>query len=447
MKQVKMWNTEDCFPEPYLSWVKTYGGIVHYRVITKEQVQVTDPKAVQSILTTQSTAFPRDSFRRGNFENLLAGQGLLRSEGSIHDTQRKVLNGSLGVIYGQTLRWCSSVLDAAIVNGTPVNLTTELPKLTLNVIGFAAFDYDFHANPAAGLAYEELGHPLPLIFYVCISVIPALNHLPLPSLQRLNKARETLLRIVGDVIDHKLQAKADPMRPKDLLDLMLDAKVDSRDAIVHTMKFMFAGHETTSSALNWVIHRLTSHPTVGVKVREECQRVWVKYGAFDDWDALMELTYTTAVIQETLRLHPVACFLGRRVAVQDCNVPLSDGSSAFIPKGTIVLIPTFRAMHRDPKYWSQPQDFLPERFLHGSDEFLRDLKLRDGKNHPFHYLPFSFGSKNCIGQRLAMAELQVVIATLVTKYEFTPTPQTDTHHVFTGVTIHPVKLEMAVRPL
>ncbi|KAG9407209.1 hypothetical protein AC1031_001909 [Aphanomyces cochlioides] len=211
--------------------------MVHYRVLAKEQVRVNDPKAVQSILTTQAAIFPRDSTTRMLFQNMLGGDGLFSSEGSVHDNQRKVLNGSssasqvkasLGIIYSQTLRWCSSVLDAAIADGTPVNLSTTMPKLTLNVLGLAAFDYDFAANPAAGKACEEMGRPIPMFLVTLVAAFTAAT----------TRGKRSC------AIENKLQAKADPTRPKDLLDRMLDAKVDSRDAIVHTMTFMFAGHET-----------------------------------------------------------------------------------------------------------------------------------------------------------------------------------------------------------
>ncbi|KAG9408275.1 hypothetical protein AC1031_022150 [Aphanomyces cochlioides] len=84
-------------------------------------------------------------------------------------------------------------------------------------------------------------------------------------------------------------------------------------------------------------------------------------------------------------------------------------------KGTTIHF-NMAAMHRNPKYWTTPESFLPERFIEGTPEWNEDLALRGGKSHTFHYMPFSMGSKGCIGQKFVMAELQLVVATLVSKY-------------------------------
>ncbi|CAK4615177.1 unnamed protein product [Aphanomyces euteiches] len=103
------------------------------------------------------------------------------------------------------------------------------------------------------------------------------------------------------------------------------------------------------------------------------------------------------------------------------------------------------AMGRNPKYWTSPERFLPDRFIEGTAEWKADLALRGGKSHAFSFIPFSAGSKNCIGQRFAMAEIQLIVATLMSKYDFTPTANMSTRHEFGSITVKPLNIEMTVR--
>ncbi|KAH9143362.1 hypothetical protein AeRB84_012637 [Aphanomyces euteiches] len=128
-----------------------------------------------------------------------------------------------------------------------------------------------------------------------------------------------------------------------------------------------------------------------------------------------------------MRLNTVIFSMIHRTAVENDNVPMSDGSIIFMPKGTTMQT-NLASIHRNPKYWTNPDSFIPDRFVEGTPEWDADLALRGGKSHAFHYMPFSFGSKSCIGQRFAMAEMQ-----------------TDMRHVFGGIALKPVNVEMSLR--
>ncbi|KAF0722707.1 hypothetical protein Ae201684_018188 [Aphanomyces euteiches] len=104
-------------------------------------------------------------------------------------------------------------------------------------------------------------------------------------------------------------------------------------------------------------------------------------------------------------------------------------------------------MHRNPQYWSQPEVYLPERFIEGTDAFLADKALRNGQGNTYYYMPFSVGAKNCIGMRFAMAELQVVVATLLLQYSFRLTDQANVNPKMVGVSIKPVHLDMTVHSI
>ncbi|CAK4215047.1 unnamed protein product [Aphanomyces euteiches] len=104
-------------------------------------------------------------------------------------------------------------------------------------------------------------------------------------------------------------------------------------------------------------------------------------------------------------------------------------------------------MHRNPKYWSNPDAFVPNRFMEDTKEWKADLELRGGKNHAFIFMPLGAGSKQCIGYRFALAKMQVIVATLLSKFDFKLTNQADLRPVFNFLSLQPANLEVLVSPV
>ncbi|RHY24863.1 hypothetical protein DYB32_008652 [Aphanomyces invadans] len=386
--------------------------------------------------------------------------------------------------------------------GQAVNLHKRFAvftKLTMDIIGVSAFSYNFDAlapvDPTATAprgthgsasqisvmeALELLLTPPSLLYVVGIFFLPFFPHWPLPPQNRRRRAKRKLFQVVDAVLEAKLAPSRPPptaattpsRKMLDLVDLMLeesnDPKVSLDEARMHVMTFMLAGHETTSSMLSWVFAVLAQHPTEEAKARAECRQVLAANNDSWDWKALGELKYTTAVIHEVLRLFPTASQLSTRVCIEDNYMPTSETTTAgdtktyFIPKGATVVVHT-GSLHRNPKYWSQPNEFLPgkchhreqfsattdacprvERFLEGSALFEADKALRGGQGNAFFYMPFSAGPKNCIGMRFAMAELQVVVAALLTRHSFRLTNNANVLPTMVGVTMRPRHLDMTV---
>ncbi|CAK4201539.1 unnamed protein product [Aphanomyces euteiches] len=244
------------------------------------------------------------------------------------------------------------------------------------------------------------------LMLIGIFTIPGFTSFPIPSLIKRRQAQDTLKKLLMQVIHDKLAAPLSNT-PKDLLDMILP-HATPQEAVCLTVTFILAGHDTSSHTLGFVFGMLNSHPQAIAGIRAEYNKVISKYRSLKSWDAVAELVYTQAVIQETLRINSVAFSLIQRAAEANDTVPMSDGSTVFIPKN-------------------------------------EDLALWGGKSHTFHYMPFSMGSKGCIGQKFAMAELQLVVATLVSKYDFAPTAKMNIRQEFGGITTRPVHVEMTVR--
>ncbi|KAK7870826.1 hypothetical protein R5R35_014415 [Gryllus longicercus] len=190
------------------------------------------------------------------------------------------------------------------------------------------------------------------------------------------------------------------------LDLLLlaarDGSLSDSDIREEVDTFMYAGHDTTEAAISFALSHLPSHPDVQEKIWEELKSVF-------DWSQplqpttqqLSELKYLEMVIKEVLRLNPPVPVILRDIT-EDEKLP----SSHVMPNGTVMIISPWAA-HRNPEVFPDPEKFDPERF--SADETAR--------RHPYAFLPFSAGPRNCIGQRFAMLEMKSVLAKAIWNFE------------------------------
>ncbi|EEC17407.1 cytochrome P450, putative, partial [Ixodes scapularis] len=146
--------------------------------------------------------------------------------------------------------------------------------------------------------------------------------------------------------------------------------------------FMFAGHDTTAMAIAWNCYLIALHPEVQKKVQEELDMVLGEHKTEDiSTENLKDLKYLECVVKESQRLCPSVPVIGRTV-----TKPFTLGNYV-LPEGTSVEIFIY-GLHRDPEVFPDPEVFDPDRFL------LENCASR----HPFAFIPFSAGSRNCIGK-------------------------------------------------
>ncbi|CAN7938530.1 unnamed protein product [Ixodes hexagonus] len=160
-----------------------------------------------------------------------------------------------------------------------------------------------------------------------------------------------------------------------------------------------AGNDTTTAAMCWTLNLLGHNPDVQAKVHKELDEIFSSnHGDEITADDLRKMKYLECCLKEALRLYPSFPVIGRLLDEE----LIMDGHK--VPKGVMCFISIF-SLHRNPKYFKDPESFMPERFL--SDE----IKSR----HPYSYIPFSGGSKNCIGQKFAMIEMKLLLAKVLRK--------------------------------
>ncbi|XP_054422118.1 cytochrome P450 4V2 [Pteronotus mesoamericanus] len=186
------------------------------------------------------------------------------------------------------------------------------------------------------------------------------------------------------------------------LDLLLNVADDEGRKLSHddireeVDTFMFEGHDTTSSAMNWSLYLLGCYPEVQKKLDNELDEVFGKSDRPCTLEDLKKLKYLECVIKETLRLFPPVPFFARHIN-EDCNIVGYN-----IAKGSQALIIPY-SLHRDPRHFPDPEEFRPERF------FPENSMGR----HAYAYLPFSAGPRNCIGQKFAIMEEKAVLSCIL----------------------------------
>ncbi|PRD21810.1 UNVERIFIED_CONTAM: Cytochrome P450 3A8 [Trichonephila clavipes] len=185
--------------------------------------------------------------------------------------------------------------------------------------------------------------------------------------------------------------------------------LSTNELIAQCVIFFLAGFETTASTLAFVSFYLALNPDVQDKLVAEIDET-VKAGNSElTYEAIQNMKYLDNVISETLRINPPSARL-ERVASEDYK--LGD-TGIVIPKHTIVTIPIY-AIHRDPKYFPDPEKFDPDRFT--PEERV--------KRSPYVFMPFGAGPRNCVGMRFALVEVKVCLAYVLSNFKIKKSPQT-----------------------
>jgi pentalenene oxygenase len=166
---------------------------------------------------------------------------------------------------------------------------------------------------------------------------------------------------------------------------------------------MLAGGETTSAAVTWSWHLLTTHPEILAAVRAETDAVLG--GAVAGWDHLPRLDLTARVVREALRLYPSAWALPRV-----CTRPVTLAGRT-LPPGTMVVLSPY-ILHRRPDLYPHPARFDPARWL------------TPAPDHRSSYLPFGAGATRCIGEEFGLAESTLILATTAARWTLSPDPGT-----------------------
>uniref|UniRef100_A0A8C6LD53 unspecific monooxygenase n=1 Tax=Nothobranchius furzeri TaxID=105023 RepID=A0A8C6LD53_NOTFU len=234
------------------------------------------------------------------------------------------------------------------------------------------------------------------------------------SLQKIKSNRDSSKKQVQKEILikslHELVQRDDPIsgqRYSNLNISLIPTGLNDHEILSQSMIFIFAGYETSSSSLTFLAHSLATNPEVMKKLQEEIDATFPNKAPIE-YQALMEMEYLDCVINESLRIYPIAPRL-ERVAKASVEI-----NGLLIPKDMVVLVPTW-PIHRDPELWPEPEKFKPERFSKANKE----------KIDPYTYMPFGAGPRNCIGMRFALVMMKLAIVEILQRYSFSVCKETE----------------------
>ncbi|WP_433192184.1 cytochrome P450 [Nocardia sp. CA-107356] len=285
-------------------------------------------------------------------------------------------------------------------NDQIVDVWSATRKLTAAVIADTIFGASLPAHHL-----ERMVNALTTIIdgSVTQTVMPAAwRRLPLPANRHYRAAKAQVRRIVHDITADRHPGDGDQ---GSLISALVAAEISTADLANEIAMLFVAGYETTASTLAWALHLLAKHPDVEHRLHAEVQMVLG--GAPAGYDHLTDLDLTARVITESLRLHPPAWVITRKVTSD------TELGGHNLSAGTTLLYSPHIIHHRSDLY-HQPDRFDVDRWLPGHAS-----NLPRGA-----YIPFGHGARRCIGEHFATMEATLALATIIARWELRPIPGT-----------------------
>jgi cytochrome P450 len=381
---------------------REYGDVVRVRFLLWPTYLLFHPDAVRHVLQEKHSNYGKDLYTYRMLKPVV-GDGLVTNDGPSWLRQRRLMQPLFHrqrlAEFGQiATAACDRMLDGwadRARRGEPVDLLEEVTRLTLRVAGLAFFRIDLSSEA------DEFGRA----FAVANRLLADYVYSPFPPLAfpsrrnlRLRAASETLDRVVRRLIAERRRQGTDAGDVVSMLLLARDeqtgAGMDDQQVRDEVITLLFAGHDTTASALTWACYLLAQHQEVQERARAEAAGV-----GSPSAEDLARLAYTRMVLEETIRLYPPGWSFGRK-ALRDDQIGGYD-----IPAGSLVWVCPY-VTHRHPAFWERAEEFDPERFT----------PERTRSRSRFAYFPFSSGPRMCIGSQFAMMVAQLVLASILGRY-------------------------------
>ncbi|QIR39778.1 cytochrome P450 [Tolypothrix sp. PCC 7910] len=363
------------------------------------------PQAIQELLTNDKKKFTAPGKFNSIGKPIFGNSSIAMLEGDSHKRRRQLLmppfHGERMRSYGELI--CN--LSTQVFSQLPIQQTfstcVAMQDIALQVILKAIFGF------YEGERYQKIKHLLASLLDVFQSPLTS-SFLMFPVLQKdlgawsiwgnFLRLRQQIDELLYTEIAERRQ-QFDPNRV-DILSLMMSA-VDADGQTLtdeelrnELITLMFASYETTAISMAWAFYWIHYKPEVREKLLKELDTL----GDSPDPMSIFRLPYLTAVCHESLRIHPVLMLTLPRVVQEPVEVlgyPLPIGT---VVAGCIYLT------HRRQDLYPQPSEFKPERFL-------------ERQFSHYEFLPFGGGARRCIGEALAMFEMKLVIATILSQYQ------------------------------
>lgn len=373
------------------------------RVLARMVYVCNSPNAVQFALTQRNASFERKSAHMRHALTPLLGDGLFISDGDTWRQRRAIVQPIVHI--ARLTHFAPVMVETALemhdrwraAGPKEMDLLAESAHLTAEIICRTIFGRELGRQHSAEVVggfteYQEAVAQIDVMYQIGLpDWVPRLHS------RRTRRAKARIQRVLDNILQSFEERRA--AGETSLVSLLLDARDESgaplsKEAIRNEVAVLFmAGHETTANALAWTWYLLSQASSVEQKLHAELESVLK--GRAPELNDVPNLVYTRAIIDEAMRLYPPVAVLARECLVDEHY------NGYRIPKGSLVMVVPW-LLHRHRKLWSNPDAFIPERFLPGSGEPVSK----------YAYVPFSSGPRICPGMAFGITEAVLCLATL-----------------------------------
>ncbi|TDL17780.1 cytochrome P450 [Rickenella mellea] len=422
----------------YGQWLDKYGPTIRVKApLWAGKLLVTaDPAAIHHILTTKCYNYTKSTLTRPFVERII-GRGLIWAEGDVHRLQRKqvvpafspeVVNRMEPVVTEVSLKSAAKIGSMVDHGENIIDMHEMMGKTTLDIFGLVALNHDFNCLEGGGAEIRQKVKKqandfiLPSGFFAvaALRAFPPIAHLPIKSIQEHGSIKKAVTPLALELIQRgKNDDQVSQNKGNDFMSTMLrNGEMSDQRLIDNVVTFIVAGYDSTSGSITWGLYSLARNQRAQDRLRQELLALGHE-PTLKDLTTMEQLPYFDAVCKETLRMYPVTD--PERVAHEDDVIPLRfpivtpEGeqiSAIPIKKGDTIVLPII-CSNRLNAVWGDGDVWRPERWL--GELPPKDQLVQGWAN----LLTFSEGPRNCIGFRLAILELKIIIATLIRRFVFT----------------------------
>ncbi|CAH1398402.1 unnamed protein product [Nezara viridula] len=411
-------------PQCWSNFSKKYGYTMRFWLGPELHIFVSEPDDMQMILSSQTLITKSTSYK---LLDSWLGMGLLLSTGNLWQMRRKAITPTFHFKilekFIPTFNKCANTLVNCLKDKADkgyFNIIDYMSNCALDAIAETAMGTEIKAqtNPL-----EKYPRSLSRMTKYLIERVrnPLLSMEPIYTLsgRRKEEAKhlDVLFSLPLEVLEKKKNEKINTLNETEpleedygakkktaFLEMLLEMKQKNipgfrsdKDIKDEVMTFMFEGHDTTTTVLSYTIWLIGMHPDIQEELYKDLKEITEDSEL--TIDVYHKMHYLERIIKESLRLYPPVPAFGR-LATQDIVLPTS---GYVIPAGAQVDLVVY-LLHRREDLFPEPEKFNPDRFL-------------EPAKHPFAYIPFSAGPRNCIGQKFAMLDLKAIISHVVLNYK------------------------------
>ncbi|XP_061348050.1 geraniol 8-hydroxylase-like [Gastrolobium bilobum] len=414
--------------KPHLSLAKlsqTYGPIMSLKLGNKTTIVISSPQIAKEVLHTKDNIFPNkiipDAFRALDHHKFSviwmpssAQWRTLRKVCATNvfscmklDSTQALRQRKVQELMDYVKEKCKKCEALDIGEASFITMLNTISSILFSMdLGHYTSDESQEFKDIIFSIAEELGRPNVVDFYPIFRVLD-----PQGVRARMNCYFWKLISFFDGLIEERLRLRALENESKacnDVLDSVLELMLEdnsqmSRHHVLHLFLALFiAGIDTTSTTIEWAMTELVRNREKLEKVRKELQEVLVKGEQLEE-SHISKLPFLQAVVKETLRLHPPTPFLVPQTPEVDAEL-----CGYTVPKGAQILVNVW-GMGRDSSIWTNPNEFIPERFLENNIDY---------KGNNFELIPFGAGRRICPGLSLASRTMHFVLASLINSYDW-----------------------------